>query len=134
MRQKRDVYDILLTLLVVLIVVCAFAQVTSTSPPLTGSQVLTLEAGPDGVWLGQAYAFGVRLRADTHINIVYDTWRLDGALAYRQWDLSISREWQPTRWMPLSATVGTRWRPPLEDGRSYGGSGPWVYGILQLAF
>jgi hypothetical protein len=121
-------------ILILVIVLCTFAQGVQTGSPITGSQVITLEAGPDGVWLGQAYAFGLRLRADTHVNLIYDTWRLDGVTAYRQWDLSISKEWTPTRWMPLSATLGTRWRPPLDDVHSYGGSGPWAYLTIQTYF
>lgn len=131
---RRDVYAALLTIMIVVVIICTIAQIAWAAAPLTGSQVLTLEAGPDGVWLGQAYAFGLRLRADTQINLIYDTWRLDGVTAYKQWDLSVSREWQPTKWMPMSATLGTRWRPPLDTANSYGGSGPWVYGIVQLSF
>jgi hypothetical protein len=128
------IYHVVTCLLIVVIAICCWAQVASTGPPLTGSQVITLEAGPDGVWLGHASVFALQLRSDTHIDIVYDTWRLDGVTAYRQWDLSISREWLPIRWLPMSATIGTRWRPPLDTVKSYGGTGPWVYGILQLGF
>lgn len=131
---KWGIYDILLTILVVVVIICTLAQVATTGSPITGSQVITLEAGPDGVWIGSAQVVSVQLRADTQVNLIYDTWRLDGVTIYRQWDLSISKEWQPTRWMPLSATLGTRWRPPLDHANSYGGSGPWVYGIVQLTF
>jgi hypothetical protein len=123
-----------IVLLVLVIVLCTFAQGVQTGSPITGSQVLTLEAGPDGVWLGQAYAFGVRLRADTHVNLIYDTWRLDGVTAYRQWDLSIAKAWAPIKQLPISVTLGTRWRPPLDTANSYCGSGPWVYGMIQLGF
>lgn len=132
--SKWGIDDILLTILVVLVVICTFAQLASTGSPLSGSQVVTLEAGPDGVWVGQAYVLSLQLWSDTQINIVYDTWRLDGVMAYKQWDMSISREWLPIRWLPMSATIGTRWRPPLDTVKSYGGTGPWVYGILQLGF
>lgn len=102
--------------------------------PLTGSQVITLEHGPDGTWLSQAWIVELQARPDTRLAVVYDTWKHNGgdwALAYRQWDVSAT--YQRMAMIPWSITTGLRWRTGVTE-HLLGGSGPWVYGTLVVGW
>lgn len=112
------------------------AGLAANASPLTASQVITLEHGPDGTWLSQAWIIELQARPDTRLAVVYDTWRhsqgdSDMDLAYRQWDVSAT--YQRMAMIPWSITTGLRWRTGVTE-HSLGGSGPWVYGTLVVGW
>jgi hypothetical protein len=103
--------------------------------PLTGSQVITLEHGPDGLWLSQAWVLELQAGPEWRAAVIYDTWRrsVDGlgwTMPYRQIDVNLT--WEPREASrPVAVTAGRRWR--LQDGGTEG-EGPWVYGILTIGW
>lgn len=138
MRQKRDIYDVLLMVLVVVIIVCTFAQVAMTESPLAGSHVLTLERGPDGLWINQAWILELHVRPEAYVTLVYDVAKISKALPdwdliHRQWDLSATYQRLAFDRLSWGITIGRRWSGE-DTGSSLGGAGPWVYGVLMIGF
>lgn len=105
--------------------------------PITGSQVITLERGPDGLWLSQAWVVEWQARADLRLAVIYDTWRhtpgaTDLTLAYRQWDVSATYGCTAIG-VPWSVTAGVRWRTGITDG-TLGGTDPWKYVMVTVGW
>lgn len=119
-------------LLLIFLAAVFLGAAAARAAPLTSSQVITLEHGPDGLWLSQAWVIEWQVRPDVRLAAIYDTWRgsSDGVgwtSPHRQMDMSAT--WGPEGWgkRPLALTVGRRWR--LE-----GDGGPWVYGMVALGW
>lgn len=124
--------------LVVALICLLLIGVGWAQSPLTASQVITLEHGPDGTWLSQAWIVELQARPDTRLAVVYDLWQhspdaRDWALAYRQWDISGTWQRAPATGWPLSITVGSRWRVG-DTGGSLGGAGPWTYATVVVGW
>lgn len=138
MKLFRDRDTVLLGLLLVCLAAVLTAAMSAQGAPITGSQVITLERGPDGLWLSQAWAVEWQARPDLRLALIYDTWRhtpgaTDLTLAYRQWDVSATYERVPSRGLPWSVTAGVRWRTGI-TGRTYGGAGPWKYVMVSVGW
>lgn len=132
MKLFRDRDTVLLGLLLLVCLAAVLVAATNArGAPLTSSQTITLEHGPDGLWLSQAWVMEWQARPQWRAAVIYDTWRqsVDGlgwTAPYRQMDAGVTWEPRAVR-KPLAVTVGRRWRL---DGRA----GPWVYGILTIGW
>jgi hypothetical protein len=117
--------------LVVALLCLLLAYPVRAAWPLTSSQTITLEHGPDGLWLSQAWVIELQIRQDVRLAAIYDLWHRseDGVgwtVPCRQMDVSATWEGE-RRGKPLALTVGRRWR--LE-----GDGGPWVYGMATVGW
>jgi hypothetical protein len=131
--RDRDVLSIGILLLVCLLTVLVVVT-QARGAPITSSQTITLEHGPDGVWLSQAWVMEWQAGREWRASVIYDTWRrsVDGAdwsLPYRQMDVSLTWEPEAPGVLPMALTVGRRWR--LQDE----GQGPaWLYGTATIGW
>jgi hypothetical protein len=117
---KIDVYDVLLTMLVVVMIVCTFAQIAATESPLTGSYVLTVDYGSAGLWLNQAWIIELRIRPVMYATLIYDIAKQPAVETPScKWDISVTYERVALDRFPMAVTVGRRW----PEARSLGGSG-----------
>ncbi len=134
MKLLRDRDTALLGLLVLVCLAAVLAAATvAHGAPITSSQTITLEHGPDGLWLTQAIVFEWQAHPEWRPAAIYDVWRRsdDGALwhaATRQVDVSITWEPQAAK-KPLTITAGRRWHLGQD------GQGPaWVYGTVSIGW
>jgi|LSQX01.1.fsa_nt_gb hypothetical protein len=130
MKVFRDRDSVLLGLLVL---VCLAAVTSAQGAPITSSQTITLEHGPDGLWLAQAIAFEWQAYPEWRTAVIYDTWwrspdGTDWSLPYRQIDVSLTWESQVAK-KPLAITAGRRWHFGQDS------QGPaWVYGTVSIGW
>lgn len=129
--MSRYVAGVLAGALLGLLLVCP----VEAEWPLTSSQTITLEHGPDGIWLSQAWVVEWQAGPEWRAAVIYDTWRRsqDGPAwqePYRQMDVSVTWEAEAPGPLPMAVTVGRRWR--LDGG---GGQGPaWMYGMVTVGW
>jgi hypothetical protein len=119
--------------LVVALLCLLLAYPVRAAWPLTSSQTITLEHGPDGLWLSQAWVIELQIRQDVRLAAIYDLWHRseDGVgwtVPCHQMDVSVTWEPQVAK-KPLALTAGRRWH------LGHDGQGPaWVYGTLSIGW
>jgi hypothetical protein len=127
MKVFRDRDSVLLGL-GLLVLICLAAVTSARGAPITSSQTITLEHGPDGWCTIQTIAFEWQVLAEWRPVLLYDVWWGNKPSATRQLDVNITWEPQATR-KPLAITAGRRWHL----GES--GQGPaWVYGTVSIGW